>query len=205
MNIEIEAKFLHINHDAIRKKLLGLNASCVTPMRLMRRVIIDYPDKRLQTSKLNSYVRIRDEGDKVTLTFKQFDSLSIDGARECEVGVTSFDDTIKIFTSIGLHVVSYQESKRETWEVNACEVVLDEWPWLDPYIEIEATSELDIQALSSKLELDWSDAVFGDVMVAYREQYPYLTKTQTVGNIPEVLFGAPFPDLLKQGMEGRRC
>ncbi len=70
-------------------------------MRLMRRAIIDYGDRRLQVGTPNSYIRVRDEGDKVTLTYKQFASLSIDGAKEVEVVTSSFEDTIKIFTQVG--------------------------------------------------------------------------------------------------------
>jgi hypothetical protein len=51
---------------------------------------------------------------------------------------------------------------------------------------------------SEKLGLDWSDAKFGDVMVAYRDQYPYLKDTQTVGKVQKVSFDSPFPDLLKK-------
>ena len=197
MNTEIEVKFLHINHDDIRQKLTGLGFVCIAPMRLMRRAIIDYGDRRLQTGKPNSYIRVRDEGDKVTLTYKQFDSLSVDGAKEIEVVTSSFEDTVKIFTAVGLETVSLQESKRETWRNDSCEVLLDEWPWLDPYIEIEAASESILKNVSIKLGLEWSQAVFGDVMVAYRDQYPYLNETQTVGRIPEVLFDSQLPDLLK--------
>jgi len=198
MNTEIEAKFLHSNHGELRQILQTLGATCVSPMRLMRRAIIDYPDRRLQTGDPNSYVRVRDEGDKVTLTYKRFASLSISGAEEIETTVASFEDTVKVFTSIGLAVVSLQESKRETWEFGACEIVMDEWPWLDPYIEIEAGSESEVRNMAELLGMKWPDAVFGDVMVAYRDQYPYLTDTQTVGKLPEVIFGAPFPELLKE-------
>ncbi len=198
MNTEIEVKFLHIDHKEIRSRLKDAGFECITPMRLMRRAIIDYNDRRLQTGTPNSYIRIRDEGDKVTLTYKQFASLSVDGAQEIEVVVSSFEDTVKIFTQIGLEVVSLQESRRETWQCGQCEVVLDEWPWLDPYIEIEATTELELREVSQKLGLDWSDAKFGDVMVAYRDQYPYLKETQTVGKVKEVLFSGPLPDLLKE-------
>jgi len=167
-------------------------------MRLMRRAIIDYADRRLQVGMPNSYIRVRDEGDKVTLTYKQFAELSIDGAKEIEIMTSSFEDTVKIFTQVGLEVVSLQESKRETWKSGACEVVLDEWPWLDPYIEIEATTESEVKDVAQRLGLNWILAKFGDVMVAYRDQYPYLNEAQTVGKVPEVLFDAPLPDLLKE-------
>ncbi len=198
MNTEIEVKFLHINHEEIRNRLKGIGFECVTPMRLMRRAIIDYADRRLQVGMPNSYIRVRDEGDKVTLTYKQFAELSIDGAKEIEIVTSSFEDTVKIFTQVGLEVVSLQESKRETWKSGACEVVLDEWPWLDPYIEIEATTESEVKDVAQRLGLNWILAKFGDVMVAYRDQYPYLNEAQTVGKVPEVLFDAPLPDLLKE-------
>ena len=198
MKTEIEAKFLNLSHDVVREKLRKIGAACVAPMRLMRRAIIDYPDRRLQTGTPNSFIRVRDEGDRITLTYKQFTTLSVDGAEEVEVIVDSFEDAIKIFTPIGLVVVSFQESKRETWMYEDCEIVLDEWPWLNPYIEIESDSEQKLIALTAKLELNWDDAVFGDVMVAYRAQYPYLTEEQTVGSLPEVRFGAPPPSFLAE-------
>lgn len=197
MNTEIEAKFLHVKHDDVREKLKRIGFVCVAPMRLMRRAIIDYPDRRLQTQKPNSYIRVRDEGDRITLTYKKFDSLSIDGAKEIEVVTSSFNDTVRIFTAIGLAVGSLQESKRETWRRDMCEVVLDEWPWLDPYIEIEAASEEVVRSVAEELGFSWPEAVFGDVMVAYRDQYPHLTEQQTVGNVPEVLFDAPLPEMLR--------
>lgn len=193
MDIEIEAKFLNCTHEDIRQKLRSIGAHCEFPVRLMRRAIIDYPDRRLQTSIPNSYIRVRDEGDKTTLTYKQFDSLSVDGAREIEVVVDSFLKTVDVFTAAGLEVVSMQESKRETWKYKECEVVLDEWPWLNPYIEIEGESEESLKDLATKLELRWTDAVFGDVMVAYRAQYPHLTVEQTIGKLPEVRFNTPPP------------
>ena len=171
MDIEIEAKFLNCTHEDIRQKLRSIGAHCEFPMRLMRRAIIDYPDRRLQTSIPNSYIRVR----------------------EIEVVVDSFQKTVDVFTAVGLEVVSMQESKRETWKYKECEVVLDEWPWLNPYIEIEGESEENLKDLATKLELRWTDAVFGDVMVAYRAQYPHLTAEQTIGKLPEVRFNTPLP------------
>lgn len=193
MKTETEVKFLNQNHETIRAVLSALGATCMQQMRLMKRAIIDFPDRRLQTGEVNSFMRVRDEGDRVMLTYKQFNSLSVDGAREIETSVGSFDDAVHIFTSIGLEVVSLQESKRETWEYGEFEIVLDEWPWLEPYIEIEGESEEALRTMSNQLGLDWGDAVFGDVMVAYRAQYPQLTEKDTVGSIKEVRFGAPLP------------
>lgn len=198
MQTEIEAKFLNVNHDEIRSKLSALGATCKQPIRLMRRAIVDYADRRLQSGKPNAYIRVRDEGDKTTLTYKKFESLSIDGAKELETVVESFETTIAILVAIGLKVSSLQESKRETWEYMDCTIELDEWPWLNPYLEIEGSSEGTLKLVAKALELDWSVAAFGNVMVAYRAQYPGLTEKEKVGNLPEVKFDTPPPSFLRR-------
>jgi len=196
MTTEIEVKFLSIDHDDVREKLRGIDAACTQPMTLMRRAIIDYPDRQLQTGTHNSFIRVRDEGSKVTLTFKQFQDLSVDGAKEITTIVDSFEQTVAIFSAIGLEVTSLQESKRETWTFRDCEIMLDEWPWLKPYIELEGPDIVALQHLAILLNLNWEDGVFGDVMVAYRAQYPYLKEHETVGSLPEVLFNTPPPVFL---------
>jgi adenylate cyclase, class 2 len=197
MTTEIEVKFLNIDHDDIRAKMRGIEATCTKPMRLMKRAIIDYPDRRLQTGESNSFIRVRDEGDVTTLTFKQFDTLSVDGAKEITTTVDSFENTIKILEAAGLEAISIQESMRETWEFRGCSIELDIWPWLNPYIEIEGPDTSTLEHLSLLLNLDWNDAVFGDVMVAYRAQYPHLKEHETVGSLPGVRFNTEPPAFLK--------
>lgn len=193
MKTEYEAKFLDIDIDAMRQRLGALGATLEKPMRLMRRVTIDTDDMK----KKDAFLRVRDEGDRVTVTYKQFDSLSVDGAKEHEITVNDFDETVALLAAAGLLHGSFQESKRETWRLDTVEIVIDEWPWLHPYIEVESHSEAEVQNASERLGLHWGKAVFGDVMVAYRAQYPHLTEKDTVGNLAEVRFNDPLPTLLK--------
>ncbi len=192
MNTEIEAKFVNVDHETIRNKLKELGAILEQPMRLMRRVTID---SEFMKSK-NAFLRVRDEGYRSTVTYKQFDTLAVDGAKEIEITVDNFQTTVDLLTAVGLPYKSFQESKRETWRIGEAEVVLDIWPWLNPYIEIEATSEKLLKKVASDLNMQWGEAVFGDVMQAYKKQYPHLTERDTVGNIPLVKFDNPLPDLL---------
>jgi adenylate cyclase class 2 len=192
MNTEIEAKFLNTDHDVIRDKLQALGATCEQPMRLMRRVTIDTPE----LIEKDAFLRVRDEGHRTTMTYKQFDQLSVDGAKEIEITVSDFDKAVQLLEAAGLKSESFQESKRETWLLGSVEIVLDEWPWLNPYIEIEAESELAVRSTAESLGFAWDMAVFGDVMVAYRAQYPHLSEQDTVGRIAVVKFGDPLPDLL---------
>lgn len=194
MKAEIEAKFLDVPFDGIRAKLKELGAVCEQPMRLMRRVAIE--NDFMRTGK-DSFLRVRDEGHQVTMTYKQFDNLSVSGAKEIEVEVSSFEGTIAILEQAGLPAHTFQETRRENWRLGEVEIMLDEWPWLKPYIEIEAPSEEVLRDIATKLGFDWSNAVFGDVMVAYRAEYPHLTLIDTVATVPVVKFGDPLPDLLR--------
>lgn len=192
MKTEFEAKFLGVDIEEVREKLRSVGAKLEKPMRAMRRVTID----NSFLTKKNAFVRVRDEGDRVTLTYKQFNSLSVDGALEHEVTVSDFEETVALLSEAGLPYTSFQETKRETWVLGDVEVMIDEWPWLRPYIEIESTDAEKVKAFAKKLGYDWEDAVFGDVMAAYRAEYPHLKETDTVGTVPLVRFGDPLPDLL---------
>lgn len=194
MKTEYEAKFVNINVSEIRQNLQSLGGSLEKPERIMRRVTIDSPEMKQN----KGYLRVRDEGDRVTMTYKQFDSLSVDGAKEHEVSVDNFEETIAILEAAGLPYTSFQESKRETWQLGDAEIVIDEWPWLAPYIEIEANDERIVRETARILGFSWNDAVFGDVMAAYRAQYPHLAPSDTIASIRNVIFDAPLPDMLKE-------
>ncbi|HSX06428.1 MAG TPA: class IV adenylate cyclase [Candidatus Saccharimonadia bacterium] len=193
---EIEAKFLQVNHDDIRASLKKAGATLVHPMRLMRRNLFDHPDDRYKKAFQHEKLRLRDEGDKLTINYKKKSSDS-PYVHELETTVGSYDDMKQILFAIGFKTYSYQESKRETWHLDDVEVVLDEWPWLDTYIEIEGPSEPAIQAAAKKLGFDWSGAYFGSVDTAYRAQYPKMTKEDSIANVAEVRFGDPLPEYFK--------
>lgn len=192
MNTEYEVKFLNINLDDIRDKLKNNGGVLESPMRSMKRIVIDTPELK----ELDAFLRVRDEGGKVTLTYKQFQGTGIDGAKELEVSVSDFDTTAAILKAVGLEYKSFQESRRETWKIGDTEIVIDEWPWLKPYIEIEGPGEEAVKTVAGALGLDWSDGVFGDVMAAYRDTYKNTPAGFSVGDVKEVKFDSPRPSQL---------
>jgi adenylate cyclase class IV len=84
-------------------------------------------------------VRIRDEGDGIFLTCKQrFDGdTALDYALESECQVTDFDVVREMFQRLGLTLSVTAEKYRTVWEMDDCEIMYDENPWIDPYFEIE--------------------------------------------------------------------
>jgi adenylate cyclase class 2 len=188
MQVEIEAKFLRVDHDVIRARLRELTAKQLTPMRLMKRKNYDFPGNRLQAT--NGWVRLRDEGEKVTLSYKRLDGRTIDGTKEVTIVVDDFAATAALLQAIGLEQQSYQETKRESWELNGVQIELDEWPWIPSFVEIEAADERAVKAVAEQLKLNWEDALHGSVEIAYQKEYD-VTEAEVDG-WPEIIFG-PVP------------
>lgn len=190
---------MNVSFDKVRAKLKELGAVCEQPMRLMRRVVMDTPDMSLHAE--HSFLRIRDEGHKITITFKKIDkskALHIASTKEVEIDVSSFEKAIELMEACGFVVLSLQESKRETWKLDSGEIVLDEWPWLRPLLEIEADEEKTVEDIALKLGFDWNDAAFGDIMTAYYAQYPHLRPGKLITSLSEVKFSDPLPEMLKK-------
>lgn len=192
MQTEIEVKFADIDIDAIREILARAGGVCEQPMRLMRRALVEETHHRAE----HSFLRVRDEGDRVTLTFKRrADPMAstIDSVKELEVTVSDFDATVELLREAGWSYSTFQESRRETWRLDDVEVVIDEWPWLKPYIEIEGKDEASVRAAAEKLSLDWDDVVLGHIDVLYARQYDFLGGIRGVIDLHEVRFDDPLP------------
>lgn len=193
MQTEIEAKSLNADHQALRARLRELGAVLEHPMRLMRRYNFDFPDGRLQKEQ-KGWARVRDEGGKITASYKQLNGRTLHGTKEVCVTVNSFDDAKALFEALGLVPTSYQETKRESWHLGELEIELDHWPWTKPYIEIEAPDETAMKDIFAKLDLDYAQAVFGSVEVVYQNEYD--VDEATVQNIGTIRFELPVPAVL---------
>ena len=169
MQIEIEAKFLDVDAGDLRKTLKRIGAVCAYAQHLMRRKNFDYPDRRLE--KMGGWIRVRDEGDTVTLAYKRLFDRTLEGTREISVTVDDFDNACNLLLAVGLDNKSYQETKREKWEYDGVEITLDTWPWIPAFVEIEALSEEKLKEAANKLGLDWARALHGSVEVAYQKYY----------------------------------
>ena len=192
METEIEAKFLAVDHTELRKRLLAAGAQCVVPERLMRRTVFDYPDKRLNAT--GGWVRVRDEGDKITLSYKQLNDRTLHGTKEVTVVVNDYDTTCQFLDEIGMHRDSYQETKRESWVLEGVEIELDTWPWIPSFVELEARSEQELKRAAETLELNWSEAMHGSVETAYQAVYD--VSEEEIDSWETITF-SPVPDWLE--------
>jgi adenylate cyclase class 2 len=195
MQQEIEAKFLRQDHEIIRKKLQALGAVCEYKTKLMRRTVYDFPDRRLQ--KEGAWVRLREEpNNDIELTLKKSSSQqSIHGVFESSITVHSYEAADQFLRAIGLEAKGEQESKRELWRLGDVEIMLDEWPWVPPFIEIEADSEQSVKHVAEQLDLKWENAVFGGVTPVYTDCYD-ISEEYFVSLELSMKFDDPVPDTL---------
>ncbi len=169
MDTEIEATFTNIDTGDVRDRLVEIGAKQISKERILRRKNYDYADNRLQ--KIGGWVRLRDEGDKVTLSYKQLNDRTLHGMKEVSFTVEDFEKPALFLTSIGFVQKSYQETKRESWMIDGVEVEIDEWPWIPPFIEIEGKSEEVVQLVAERLGFEWINAQHGSVETIYQENY----------------------------------
>lgn len=202
---EIEVKFLDVEHDVVRKKLKQLGAVQTHKRTLHKRKVYDYADGSLE--KKGGWVRLRDEGDKITLTYKQ-NNHNADGrvikTLEDEVVVSDYTETDRLLTSIGLKEKSTQENYREIWRLRhegiAIDFMLDEWPHVRPFVELEVAepgSKSDLRRCAGLLGLSWSAAIEGGIIPVYVAEYT-ISEDQFRAYRGPLVFDQPKPDFLKK-------
>ena len=79
--------------------------------------------------------------------------------------------------------VWFSSSEQKLDEV---EITIDEWPFLNPFVEVEGNSEEGVGHVSKKLGFHWKDALFCAVGTLYETQY----------GIPEAMFNNDTPKIV---------
>jgi adenylate cyclase class 2 len=193
MQTEIEVKFLDINADILRKDLANIGAKLIAPERLMRRINFDFPDMRLGKGR-KAWVRVRDEANSITVSYKQANDAGVTGTQEINLNVDSFEQANALLEAIGMAPKSYQETKRESWVFCGVQIEIDTWPWVPTFVELEGTSINSLRAVASKLSLNWDTHQAGDVSLTYQHYYN-IERDEIILN-PRTTF-EPVPDWLK--------
>lgn len=187
MQTEYEAKFLNINPADVTVRLKQFGYTCVKPRVLMTRVSLHQPPER---HNIHEWWRVRNEGDgTITMTYKRTDADTLDGTREIEIQVDDFDRAIAILESTGVQRVAFQETYRETWRLNTIEVCLDEWPGLNPFIEIEGPNGANVETAARELGFDPATAVFGGVGKIYHTELGL--NEHDINSMFEIVFSNP--------------
>jgi len=148
MKTEFEIRILEINIEDIEKKLESMGAIKKGEYNQKRYV---YDLKPVENGK---WIRLRTNGKKTTLAFKDVVSDTIDGTKEVEFEVSSINDAKEFMKKIGFEYRSFQENTRIQYELDGVEIDIDTWPMIPTYMEIEGKSEKQVYDMINKLGID---------------------------------------------------
>ncbi len=193
MDIEYEASFAGVDKDEIRGRLRAAGAALVRAEYLQRRTNFYLPEGSAVGQV--GWARVRDEGDKITMSIKSCSGEGIEDQRETCLTVEDFVQAEMFLETLGCRKKAYQETKRELWTLDGAEITIDTWPFVGPFVEVEATSETLVRQVSEKVGFDYSQAIFGPVHIIFQRQYPYLTTERINNQTPRIVFGEKNPFL----------
>src|SRR3989339_2046154 len=169
MKVEYEATFTNIDKDEIRAKLKAVNAVLIKSEFLQKRVIFDFPAGH---EIKGGWLRVRDEQDKMTMSLKIVSNTKkITDQKEICLIIDNYQQAVEFLETIGCQRKSYQETKREIWHLGQVEVCIDEWPFLEPYVEVEGKSEAVVKEVTQQLGFDYLLAKFCAADSLYQDKY----------------------------------
>jgi adenylate cyclase class 2 len=174
LKIEHELKFVGIEIEKV-VELIGAQGGALLRLRhLLRRRTFDIPGEPRGT-----FVRVRDEGDRITLTLKK--QYQPDGeVYELEECVESFEVTAQLLESMGMLPATYEENYREVYQLAHALITVDTWPGLESFIEVEAESADDLALACQQLQLPQAQGLKGPVDVVYKSKGIDITGIKTL-------------------------
>ncbi|MFA5126787.1 MAG: CYTH domain-containing protein [Patescibacteria group bacterium] len=189
--IEYEATFLDINVSAIRRQLKKIGAKKIYSSFLQKRYIFNLPK-----NKKGSWLRLRQEKDKITMSLKVVRGSKITDQKEICLKIDNLETARQLLLCLGCEQKAYQENWRELWKLNGAEITIDHWPFLDPYLEIEDCSEKKVKNICRRLSLDYKKAIFGAADIIYAKKYK-ISLDRINNHTPKIIFNMPNPFLKK--------
>ena len=143
MTIEYEYRYVNFNKKKITS-LIKANGGVKKGMFLFKIYVFTHPTEK------NMYIRVRDEGYKITMTTKvsngEFDE-------ENEIIIDNYQTGIAILLGLGCKKKYTYEKIREIWNLPNCEIVFDTNPGRVDIMEIECTKLSDLKKNIKLLEL----------------------------------------------------
>jgi len=156
--MELEAKFKVESHDGVRRRLIEIDADCVSK-GLECNIIYDLPGEspdlrgcglRVRTVHFESAHR----SDRATLTFKgPIVPGPLKQREELEVAVSDGPACAAIVERLGYAILLRFEKRRERWSTGDCFVELDTLPHLGVFVEIEGPDESAIRSVQERIGL----------------------------------------------------
>ena len=118
--------------------------------------------KKAETN-FSKWVRLRKTGDETTLAIKRIvnskGEYELDAVNELEFNIPSIEEGKQFLADLGYFPARHQIKMRLAYDYKNAEIVIDKWPKLNPYIEIEAPLKEDIEETILMLGYQVDDAI----------------------------------------------
>ncbi len=163
--VERELKFAQVDLDALRQRLLELEAERVGPVLFEQNWLLD---RKGELGKRGSILRVRaEEGRGALITFKG--AASFDGPvkvrTELETRIESADKALALLTALGYKVERRYEKMREEWRLGTETICLDHTP-IGDFVEFEGDRA---EAVAKRCGFDGESALRKSYLMLYAD------------------------------------
>lgn len=111
----------------------------------------------------SKWVRMRRTGNETTITIKKIISSNgiydINSVNELEFNIPSIEFGKEFLSDLGYFFDRHQSKMRIAYDYKNTEIVIDKWPFLEPYVEIEGKNKSDILEVVHDLGFAEEDAL----------------------------------------------
>jgi adenylate cyclase class 2 len=164
MNNELELRILDVDVKKVEKKLKSLGATKVGSWNYTRYIYDTNPVDE------NKWIRLRYDGKKTELTYKNYKSNLIDGIEELEIEVSDLEKTKQFLEILGYSYRSVQQNKRIRYMLDDVEIDIDTWPHLNTFVEVEGPSVDKVNKIIDYLKEFGSEVTGNNVQTIYMDK-----------------------------------
>ena len=111
----------------------------------------------------SKWVRLRKTENDITITIKKIVNskgiYELDAVDELEFDVPSIEEGKEFLEDLGYFFERHQTKMRIAYDYKNTEIVIDKWPRLSPYIEVEGPTKKEIEEVVKMLGYDVKDAI----------------------------------------------
>ena len=176
---EVEVKILEIDPIALEKSLVKLGAK----KTFSGIVKVRYFDKNGEIKKKKDLLRVRQFGadidgkpGKVEVCYKT-NKHKENGYKVCDeyhLAGSDFNESVGFFENLGFEITCSYEKKRTVFKYKNLEIVIDEYPQVPPFMEIEGEDTESIEQLIKDLGVAENERSSKSIGGLLKEKYPHV-------------------------------
>lgn len=122
----------------------------------------------------SKWIRLRQTVDETTITIKKIvnsnGEYNLDDVKELEFSVPSIDDGKEFLKTLGYYPSLHQRKMRIAYDYNKTEVVIDKWPKIPTYLEVEGKTKEEIYEVVNDLGFKSKDVRVLNTDDVYKER-----------------------------------